>query len=64
MRRRGRLQPLKPGAGPAAALAEVRKTIAYADKDRAFGEDIARSLALLRSQRVVRSVEHELGALH
>ena len=55
--------PLKPGLGPRLAHAEVRQDILHADQDRLFGEDIKKSLALLRSQRVVNSVESRLGPL-
>ena len=55
--------PLRPGVGPRIAHAEVRKEIAHAEKDRLFGQDIRRSLELLRSQRVVQAVEQELGIL-
>jgi histidine ammonia-lyase len=55
--------PLSPGLGPRLAHAEVRKDITHAAADRPFGEDIHRSLALLRSQRVLRAVEARLGPL-
>ena len=55
--------PLLPGVGPRTAHAEVRKDIIHAAADRPFGEDIHRSLALLRSQRVLRAVEARLGPL-
>jgi histidine ammonia-lyase len=56
--------PLKPGIGPRTAQAEIRKQIAHAEQDRLFGEDIQTSLALLRSQAVVQSVEQVMGELH
>ncbi len=55
--------PLAPGTGPRAAHAEVRKSIAHAEKDRLFGNDIQESLELLRSQRVVQAVEEAVGPL-
>ncbi len=55
--------PLRPGVGPRAARGEIRKAIPFAEVDRAIGDDIAASLALLRSQRVVRAVEDEIGTL-
>lgn len=55
--------PLKPGLGPRAAHEEVRRDIDHAEKDRLFGEDIQRSLALLRSQRLLRSVERVIGPI-
>ena len=55
--------PLVPGKGPCAAQAEVRKSIAHAEQDRLFGDDIQTSLGLLRSQRVVQAVEETVGRL-
>ena len=55
--------PLLPGLGPRLAHAEVRKDITHAASDRMFGDDIGLSLALLRSQRVVRVVEAQIGPL-
>ena len=55
--------PLKAGLGPRLAHAQIRAAIPHAEQDRMFGEDIQASLALLRSQAVVRSVEERLGAL-
>jgi len=56
-------EPMLPGAGPRIAHAEIRKEIPHAEEDRLFGEDIRSSLALLRSRRVLRSVEQQLGPL-
>lgn len=56
--------PRKAGLGPRIALTEVRKEIPHVEKDRLFGEDIALSLSLLRSHRVVRAVEEAIGPLH
>ena len=55
--------PLLPGIGPRAAQAEIRESIAHAEQDRLFGDDIQTSLRLLRSQRVVQAVENAVGAL-
>jgi histidine ammonia-lyase len=55
--------PLRPGAGPCAALAEVRRIIAHADGDRLFGDDIRASLDILRSRRALRAAERETGPL-
>ncbi|MCH7592117.1 MAG: histidine ammonia-lyase [Planctomycetes bacterium] len=55
--------PLSPGVGPRTAHAEFRKDVSHAEADRLIGEDISKSLALLRSQRIVRSVENEIGPL-
>ncbi len=53
----------KPGRGPRIAHRIIRSQIPHAEEDRLFGEDIQTSLALLRSQRILRAVEKELGAL-
>ncbi|MCP4589261.1 MAG: histidine ammonia-lyase, partial [bacterium] len=55
--------PLRPGRGVAAAHQAIREVITYAERDRSFGEDIEESLALLRSQSVIRSVEEAVGEL-
>ena len=55
--------PLSPGIGPRTAHAEIRRAISHIEEDRLFGDDIAESLVLLRSQRVVHLVEDEIGAL-
>ncbi len=55
--------PALPGVGPQVAHAEVRKDIPHAEEDRLFGEDIAKSLALLRAERIVRAVEKKIGPL-
>jgi histidine ammonia-lyase len=52
--------PLKPTPAIQAALAEVRRHISHADRDRLFGDDIHMSLELLRSQAVTRAV-HAAG---
>lgn len=57
-------KPLTPGVGPRLAHAEVRKEIPHADKDRRFGQDIQKSLALLRSRRIVQAVEAKVGPLN
>ena len=56
--------PLLPGVWPRIAHTEVRRDITHARADRLFGDDIHMSLALLRSQRVLRAVEEKLGPLH
>ena len=56
-------EPLRPGVGPSLAHAEIRKEIQHAEIDRLFGDDIRTSLSLLRSQRVVRAIEAEIGPL-
>ncbi len=55
--------PLKPGIGPRTAHAVIRQEITHTEEDRLFGADIETSLALLRSQRVLKTVESELGTL-
>lgn len=55
--------PLEPGRGVAIAHREIRKVIGHAERDRVFGEDIAKSLELLRSQVTARAVESEVGQL-
>ena len=55
--------PLIPGLGPQIAHAEIRKVITHSDVDRLYGEDIQKSLALLRSNDVVRAVEKQIGSL-
>ncbi|MBU0718341.1 MAG: histidine ammonia-lyase [Planctomycetes bacterium] len=55
--------PLQPGRGPRAAQAEVRRSIAHAEQDRLFGDDIQTSLRLLRSQNVARAVERAVGPI-
>ncbi len=55
--------PLLPGVGPRLAHAEVRKDITHATADRMFGDDIQKSLTLLRSQQVVHTVEDQTGPL-
>lgn len=55
--------PLLPGIGPRTAQAEIRKDIPHVEEDRLFGDDIKKSLSLLRSHRVVRAVESEIGSL-
>ncbi len=57
-------KPLTAGVGPRLAHAEVRTEIPHADKDRLFGQDIQESLALLRSQRVLKAVEAKVGRLN
>jgi len=55
--------PLNPGVGPRIAHRAVRRDIDHAESDRLFGDDMKRSLALLRAQRVVRAVEEAVGPL-
>lgn len=55
--------PLAPGVGPRTAHAEFRKDIPHVEADHLFGDDIAKSLEMLRSQRFVQAVEDEIGAL-
>jgi histidine ammonia-lyase len=55
--------PLKAGRGPRAAYEAIRRVIPHAEQDRAFGDDIATSLDLVRSRAVVEAVEREIGPL-
>lgn len=55
--------PLRPGVGPRLAQEEVRRHIVHAEMDRTFGEDIRASLALLRSQGVLRAAQDTVGDL-
>jgi len=55
--------PLTPGLGPRIALETFRRHVPHADRDRLFGEDIARSLAILRGQEVLQAVEAVIGRL-
>lgn len=56
-------KPLNAGVGPRIALDIIRSEIGHAEQDRLFGKDIQTSLALLRSQRVVKAVEQQTGPL-
>ena len=55
--------PIEPGRGVALAQRAIRERIPFAERDRSFGEDIRKSLELLRSRRVLQAVEAELGTL-
>jgi histidine ammonia-lyase len=48
--------PLKPGVGPRAAHAVVRRHITHAEADREFGTDIRTALRLLRDERSLRDI--------
>lgn len=48
--------PLRPGVGPRAAHAVLRRTISHADADRQFGNDIRESLRILRDSVELRAV--------
>ncbi|MCA9242394.1 MAG: histidine ammonia-lyase [Phycisphaerales bacterium] len=48
--------PLRPGAGPAAARDVIRATIPHAEEDREFGADIQTCLKLLRESEPLRRV--------
>jgi len=56
--------PLKPGVGPRAALAAVRKRISHAEADREFGKDIRAAVELLRGGDVVRAVSSAAEGRH
>lgn len=55
--------PLKPGIGPRTARDVIRREIPHTEEDRLFGEDIQTSLALLKSQRIIITVEDQTGPL-
>ena len=55
--------PLKPGIGPRIAHQVVRKHITHTEQDHLFKEDIEASLAILRTQEVLRAVEGFLPPL-
>lgn len=48
--------PLKPGVGPRALHAVVRRSIPHAEADRYFGNDIASALHLLRASQELRAI--------
>ncbi|HWL93869.1 MAG TPA: aromatic amino acid lyase, partial [Phycisphaerae bacterium] len=55
--------PVKPGIGPRAALAEIRKSITHAEEDREYGRDIETALQLLRGRDILQAVESAAGSL-
>jgi len=55
--------PLLSGRGPRIAHRMVRENIPFAETDRVYGDDIHTSLELLRSAKVIRAVEDQLGTL-
>ncbi len=55
--------PLKAGVGPRAAHNTIRQAIPHTEEDHNFGDDIATSLALLRSQSIVEAVMMDVGPL-
>ncbi len=48
--------PQRPGQGPAAAHAIIRRHITHADADREFGDDIRTALRLLRESTELRAI--------
>ncbi len=56
-------KPLLSGTGARVAHDAVRTVIDHAEEDRLYGEDIQRSLCLLRSSAVLDSVERAVGAI-
>lgn len=57
------LAPLKPADGALAAFQEIRKIVPYAEKDRIFSIDVREILKLVRSQKILKSVELKIGVL-
>ncbi|MCG3128191.1 MAG: Histidine ammonia-lyase [Phycisphaerae bacterium] len=53
--------PLRPGVGPRAAHEIVRARITHADRDRAFGEDIAAALEIVRGGELIEAARRILG---
>jgi histidine ammonia-lyase len=53
--------PLRPGRGPAAAHAIIRRHITHADADRQYGSDIRTALALLRRSGDLRATACDAG---
>lgn len=58
------IHPLRAGQGVEAAHREIRQHIAFAETDRLFHDDIAASLALVRSRDLIRAAEAVVGELH
>ncbi|NUM87871.1 MAG: histidine ammonia-lyase [Bdellovibrionales bacterium] len=57
------LRPLRAGRGARAARDHVRESVGFANKDRAFHEDIERIHELLRSGSLLAAVEKAVGSL-
>jgi histidine ammonia-lyase len=55
--------PLAPGEGTRAALAAVREAVPHLDADREIRLDIAETVHLVRSGRLVEAVQAAVGAL-
>jgi histidine ammonia-lyase len=59
----GFLEPLKPAAGVAAALEEIRKEVTWAEEDRVFSKDIEKIRNMIRDNRLLTRINKELGEL-
>lgn len=55
---------MKPGVGTLAAYKCVRERVFHLDQDRVLAPDIHAVVELIRSGRLVRAVEAEIGPLH
>lgn len=56
-------RPLRPAAGPAAALRALRRRVDHLDADRELKPDVDAAIELVRSGELVAAVEEEIGAL-
>jgi histidine ammonia-lyase len=55
---------LKPGRGTLLAYNVIRDSVANLDSDRIIAHDIDTAKALIRSGKILRAVEKEIGPLH
>jgi histidine ammonia-lyase len=54
---------VKPGEGTLAAYRVIRKTVPHLEKDRILSSDFAAVKALMRSGKILRAVEKQVGSL-
>ncbi|MGQ0798289.1 MAG: histidine ammonia-lyase [Methanobacteriota archaeon] len=57
------LRPLRPGVGPRAAVARIRKAIPPLEDDRAMSEDVERILGWMKDGDLVRAAQDAAGRL-
>ncbi len=55
---------MKPGEGTLAAYQAIRKTVPHLDKDRIVSTDITAVKQLMRSGKILKAVEKQVGELH
>ncbi len=55
--------PLKPTAGVMAAFECVRESVPFAKEDRIFAKDVLKILELIKNQKIVNTVEAQVGEL-